>query len=117
MKLVLSTHNVTLTPAIQTHIEQHIEKLENIDRDAVEARVNVEHDHTKAPELQFTCSIRIGVPGRDLFAEDSESDLYAAIDLVTKKIGQQIRKRHNKFKARTHSEAAKTKRKIQEMTD
>ena len=114
MKLVLSTHDVTLTPAIQSHIQEHIDKLDSIDRDAVEARVNVEHDNTKAPELQFTCSIRIGVPGRDLFAEDSESDLYAAIDLATKKIQQQIRKRHNKFKARNHSEAARAKRKIQE---
>jgi len=33
------------------------------------------------------------------FAEHVESDLYAAIDKVTKKIEQQIRKRHNKWKA------------------
>jgi len=49
-----------------------------------------------------------------LFAEDCERDLYAAIDLVTKKIEQQIRKRHNKYKARKHTEAARTKRRRQE---
>ena len=38
-----------------------------------------------------------------------ESDLYAAIDRVTKKIEQQIRKRHNKHKARKHKDAAKFK--------
>ena len=48
------------------------------------------------------------------FAEDFESDLYAAIDLVTKKIEQQIRKRHNKYKARKHTDAARTKRRRQE---
>jgi putative sigma-54 modulation protein len=54
------------------------------------------------------------VPGPDLYAEDAESDLYAAIDLVMKKIEQQIRKRQNKFKARKHTEASSSKRKRQE---
>ncbi len=62
---------------------------------AVDARVTLEHDHTRVPEKQFSCSIRIGVRGPDLFAKDVESDLYAAIDVVMKKIEQQIRKRHN----------------------
>jgi len=53
-------------------------------------------------------------PGPDLFAEDSEADLYAAIDLVTKKIEQQIRKRQNKYKARKHADASRTKRIRQE---
>ena len=57
---------------------------------------------------------RLAVPGPDLFAEDFESDLYAAIDLVTKKSEQQIRKRHNKYKARKHTDAARTKRRRQE---
>ena len=114
MKLILSTHNVTLTQAIEDHIIIRIEKLEHFDRFAINARVTLEHDHTKAPERQFSCSIRLSVPGPDLFAEDCESDLYAAIDLVTKKIEQQIRKRHNKYKARKHTEASTIKRKRQE---
>ena len=43
-----------------------------------------------------------------------ESDLYAAIDRVTKKIEQQIRKRHSKWKARKRKVAARTKLKRQE---
>src|ERR1044072_359802 len=113
MKLILSTHNVTLTKAIEDHILSRIDKLEHFDRFAINARVTLEHDHTKVPERQFCCSMRLSVPGPDLFAEDSESDLYAAIDLVTKKIEQQLRKRHNKFKARNRSEAAAGKRKRQ----
>lgn len=114
MKLILSTHNVTLTKAIEDHILTRIDKLEHLDRFAINARVTLEHDHTKVPEKQFACSLRLAVPGPDLFAEDVESDLYAAIDLVTKKIEQQIRKRHNKYKARKHTEAPSSKRKRQE---
>ena len=114
MKLILSTHNVTLTKAIEDHILARIDKLEHLDRFAINARVTLEHDNTKAADRQFSCSIRLAVPGPDLFAEDCESDLYAAIDLVTKKIEQQIRKRHSKYKARKHTEASRTKRRRQD---
>ena len=113
MNLILSTHNVTLTKAIEDHIINRITKLEHLDRFAINARVTLEHDQTKAPERQFSCSIRLNIPGPDLFAEDVESDLYAAIDLVAKKIEQQIRKRHSKYKARNHTEAAAGKRRRQ----
>ena len=114
MNLILSTHNVTLTKAIEDHIRDRIDKLEHLDRFAIDARVTLEHDHKRMPERAFKCSMRLVVPGPDFFAEDSERDLYAAIDLVTKKIEQQIRKRHSKFKARKHTEAAKSKRRRQE---
>lgn len=114
MNLILSTHNLTLTKAIEGHLLRRLEKLAHFNRYALNARVTLEHDQTKAPERQFSCSIRLTMPGPDLFAEDVESDLYAAIDLVVKKIEQQIRKRHNKFIARKHKQAARTKRTRQE---
>jgi len=114
MNMILSTHNVTLTKAIEEHIFDRVRKLEHLDRFAIDTRVTLEHDKTKAPERQFSCSMRLSVPGPDLFAEDVESDLYAAIDLVSKKIEQQIRKRHNKYKARKHKVASRSKRSRQE---
>ena len=45
--------------------------------------------------------MRIAVSGPDYFAEDWEDDLFKAIDLATKKIEQQIRKRHSKEKAKS----------------
>ena len=109
MKLILSTHNVTLTKAIEDHILGRLTKLDHFDRRAVDARVTLEHDHTSVATKQFSCSIRLSVRGPDLFAEDVESDLYAAIDGVTKKIEQQIRKRQSKLKAKKHKVAAKFK--------
>lgn len=114
MKFILTTHNVTLTKAIEDHVLVRIEKLEHFDRWAVDARVSLEHDNTRKPERQFKCSIRLGVRGPDLYAEDHDLDLYAAIDKVTKKIEQQIRKRHNKNKARKHTDAAASKRRRQD---
>jgi ribosomal subunit interface protein len=109
MKLILSTHNVTLTKALEEHVVKRIQKLDHLDPKAIDARVTLEHDHTRVPEKQFCCSLRLAVRGPDLFAKDVESDLYAAIDRVTKKIEQQIRKLHSKTKAHNHKDAAKLK--------
>ena len=114
MKLILSTHNVTLTKAIEDHILSRLDQLEHLDRFAIDVRVILEHDTTKATGRQFKCSMRLAMPGPDLYAEDCETDLYAAIDLVAKKIEQQIRKRHSKYKARKHTEASNQKRRRQE---
>ncbi len=114
MKFVLSTHNVTYTKALEDHILDKLDKLEHLDRWAVDARVNLEHDNTKVPRKQFKCSIRLGIRGPDLFAEDAQSDLYTAIDLVFKKVEQQLRKRHGRRKASKHGEAALLKRRRQE---
>jgi putative sigma-54 modulation protein len=114
MKLIIIPHNVTLTKAIEDHVVARIDKLDHMDQRIVDARVCLEHDHSKVPEKQFICSLRLSVRGPDLFAKDIESDLYAAIDAVTKKIEQQIRKRHSKHKARKHKVAARGKRTRQE---
>ena len=117
MKLILSTHNVTLTKAIEDHVIARLDKLDHMDQRVLDARVTLEHDHTRVAEKQFSCSIRLGVRGPDLFAKDIESDLYAAIDAVTKKIEQQIRTRHSKIKAKKHKVGARTKRTRQEASE
>jgi putative sigma-54 modulation protein len=109
MKMILSTHNVTLTKAIEDHIIARIEKLDHFDRFVINARVTLERDHLKLPEKQFICSIRLSVPGPDLFAEDAETDLYTAIDVVAKKMEQLLRKRHGKYKARKHALGPRSK--------
>ena len=114
MKLILSTHNVTLTKAIEDHIVAKLDKLDDLGQRIVDARVTLERDHTRVPEKQFSCSVKLAVRGPDLFAEDRESDLYAAMDLVVKKIEQQIRKRHGKRKTVKHKVAARVKRTRQE---
>jgi len=114
MKLIVSPHKITLTKAIEDHLESRIEKIEHLDHYATSTRVTLGHDKTKAAERAFLCSMRVSLPGPDIFAEDVEGDLYAAIDVVAKKVEQQLRKRHNKFKARNHKVVSRTKRSRQE---
>jgi putative sigma-54 modulation protein len=109
MKLILSTHNVTLTKTLEDRVVKKLQQLDHLEGRAVDTRVTLEHDHRRMPEKQFSCSMKLAMRGPDLFAEARESDLYAAIDVVAKKIEQQIRKRHSKTKARKHKDAVKLK--------
>jgi len=113
MKLILSGHNLKITPAIEDHVVDKINKLDHFDSRAIDARVLLEHDTSKPSEKRFKCSVRLAVPGPDLFAEESQGDLYTAIDLVMKKVEQLIRKRQGKYKARKQL-SAKTKKAMQD---
>jgi len=113
MKLILTAHNLKVTQPIEDHVIDRIEKLDHFDPRAIDARVLIEHDTAKPSEKRFKCSVRLAVRGPDLYAEDYEEDLYAAIDLVMKKIEQLIRKRQSKRKATKHTLGAKTKEKLQ----
>ena len=115
MKLVLSAHKVTLTDGLKDHVRQCVEKLEHQDTHALAAFVNLERDHKGIPKNKFNCTMKVTLPGQTIIARDSEDDLYAAIDLVTKKVQAQLRKRHSKFKALNHKVAAMAKREVRTM--
>ena len=112
MKLVLSTHKVSLTTSLREYVRSKIEKLEDQDGYALSAFVNLERDHKGKPQKKYTCTMKVNLPGQSLIARDAENDLYAAVDLATKKIQQQIRKRHNKFKAKNTRLAAAAKKSL-----
>ena len=109
MKLILDFHNIEITESIKDHVSVCVHKLEHMNQRALEARMNLERDHIGLPEKKYKCTLHLYFSGSDMFAEDHESDLYAAIDLVTKKVQQQLRKHHSKIITRHHSGAAKAK--------
>ena len=113
MKLVLSAHKVSLTDGLKDHVRLCIEKLDHQETHALAAFVNLERDHIGHPDTRFACTMKVALPGQNLIARDAEDDLYAAIDLVTKKVQAQLRKRHSKFKARNHKQAAQLKSGLQ----
>ena len=114
MNVIIVPHNVTLTKAIEDHLINRINRMVHLNNYVTNVRATLEHDQKRAPERAFSCAMRLSLPGPDIFAEDVESDLYAAIDLVMKKTEQQLRKRHGKRKTRKHKIAARSKRTRQE---
>jgi ribosomal subunit interface protein len=86
--------NIEVTPAIRKYVESKIQKLEryfNNDLDAT-ANVNLKVYNDKRTKVEVT----IPMKNLTLRAEERNSDMYAAVDLITAKLERQIRKHKTK---------------------
>jgi ribosomal subunit interface protein len=86
--------NIEVTPAIREYLEKKISKLERYFTETLDAKVNV--------NLKFnqdkTAKVEVTIPLQQLVlrAEETNVDMYAAIDLITDKLERQIRKHKTK---------------------
>jgi putative sigma-54 modulation protein len=55
--------------------------------------------------------VHLAVPGPDIHAEESDADLYAAIDLVMDKLARQLRKRKTRLNDKRRTATARIVRK------
>ncbi len=97
MQIHLSPRHLTLTAAIHGHVASKISHLEEIVENILAAHVVLIHDEKRNPSRAFHVKVHLAVPGPDIYAEDAESDLYAAIDKVTSKLARQLRKRKTRI--------------------
>jgi putative sigma-54 modulation protein len=82
-----------LTAGIHEAVAVQMGQLEQLGAEILAAHVVLMANDTVKPKSRFTVKVHLAVSGPDIFAEDSESDLYAAIDLVAAKLARQLRKR------------------------
>lgn len=84
--------NLELTPDVEGYLEEKIGKLEKFCDDLIGVRVDLSKDmHHRKGEV-FRCEVNIHVTRRILRAEESATDLKAAIDIVQEELLRQIEK-------------------------
>jgi ribosomal subunit interface protein len=86
--------NIEVTPAIREYVEKKVAKLERYFSETPEAKVNVNlrFNQDKTSKVEVT----IPMPHLVLRAEETNDDMYAAIDLIVDKLERQIRKHKTK---------------------
>jgi len=94
MKYNVRGENIEVTPAIREYVEKKISKLERYFTEAPDAKVNVNlrFNQDKSSKVEVTIPLQQLV----LRAEETNIDMYAAIDLITDKLERQIRKHKTK---------------------
>jgi putative sigma-54 modulation protein len=100
-----------LTPPMEKHVRQHIEKLPRLDDHIqyLNVTLDVESDRQR-------CEIVTKVHRSDLVAEAVSHDMYESIDDAFSKIERQIRQLHDKIvskRARAAQQAAENNRRPQ----
>ena len=109
MQIHISPRHLRLTAAIHQHAAEKIEHLEQFAEEIIAAHVVLVHDEAAKPEDRYSAKVHLAVPGPDIHAEESNADLYTALDLVTAKLARQLRKRKTR---RTDKSRAKTARSV-----
>jgi putative sigma-54 modulation protein len=96
MQIHLSPRHLTLTGAIHSYVANKLSHFDHQTDRIIGAHVVLMHDESKT-KSSYVVKVHLAMPGKDIHAEDRENDLYAAIDLVMNKLGQQLRKRKTKL--------------------
>ena len=99
MKIIISGKKLELTDGIKTAIEDKLGKLERYLNPETEVKVTVS---AKKSTQKIEVTI-IPISGPIIRAEDSEENLYAAIDIVYDKLKKQIRRYKNKLQDKHQS--------------
>jgi len=95
MQIHLSPRHMPLTAAIHAYVAEKIGHLEDQADNIIAAHVVLLHDEIKT--RSYTVKVHLAMPGPDVYAEDAENDLYAAIDKVIYKLHQLLRKRKTRL--------------------
>lgn len=102
MQLSIYGKSLELTPALRAYVQQRLDKLERFFPGApppAQVALSVQRDRQ-------TVEVTIPFEGMILRAEDSESSMYAAVDLVLDKLERQIEKFKTRELRRHHRHSA-----------
>lgn len=91
MTINISSKQMEVTPAIRTHIEERLAKLEKWQTQLINPHFMI-HKLPNSYEVEAS----MGTPNGDLFAKAQDEDLYKAINEVEHKLEVQLNKQKEK---------------------
>ncbi|MCT4585601.1 MAG: ribosome-associated translation inhibitor RaiA [Peptostreptococcaceae bacterium] len=98
MKMIISGKNIKVTDGLRASVEEKLSRLEKFFIKETEFKIVLSTEKN----LQ-RIEVSIPISGGLIRAEDSEEDLYNAIDKVVEKLSKQLRKHKTKLKRKGNS--------------
>lgn len=102
MNLHMTGHHLEITPALRDYVTSKL------------TRINRHFDHVidvnmimSVEKLNQKVEANVHLSGKDIFAESTDTDMYAAIDFLVDKLDRQIIKHKEKFQGNKHGSALK----------
>ncbi len=101
MNLQISGHHIEVTPALRDYVDAKLDPvIRHFDKvTGVSVVLSVE-------KLQQKAEVTVHVPGKDMHAEETADDLYAAIDIMFDKLDRQVQKYKQKVQDHHRGEKA-----------
>jgi len=93
MNLTVTGHHLDITDSLRHYVTSKMDRIERHSDDVIDIHVVL----TVEKQRQMA-EATVNVKGAKLFADTSEEDMYAAIDLLTDKLDRQLIKHKEKVK-------------------
>ena len=92
MELNIRGNHLEITPSLRTYVEEKIGSLAHYGGGLIRIEVELTYDVSGREANSFHADARIELPGPDLRAEVSASEMHAAIDILQNKLKSQLLK-------------------------
>jgi putative sigma-54 modulation protein len=102
MNLTISGHHLEVTPALRGYVTSKLDRITRHFDQVVDVKVLLTVDNMKEKQLRQRAECNVHVKGRDLFAESSHADLYAAVDDLADKLDRQVGRYKDKTQDHHH---------------
>jgi putative sigma-54 modulation protein len=103
MNLTITGHHLDVTSAIRGYVEEKMGRVSRHFDQVIDISVILSVD-----KLQQKAEANVHLPGKDINVESIDSDLYAALDILTDKLDRQILK-HKEKTGNVHRESGGVK--------
>ena len=87
MNLQISGHHLEVSPAIREYVSQKLQKVTRHFDHVIDIHVVL-----SVEKLNQKAEVTLHVPGKDIFVESIDPNLYAAVDDLTDKLDRQVQK-------------------------
>ena len=94
MQINISGHHLDITEAIKDYVTSKIERLSNH-----HDRITSTHVILSVDKLEQKAEATMHVSGKDIFADATDTNLYAAIDALALKLDRQLIKHKEKMQS------------------
>lgn len=108
MNLTISGHHLEITPALHTYVTTKLDRISRHFDQVVDIKVLLTVDNMKEKDHRQKAECNIHVKGRDIFAQSSHADLYAAVDDLADKLDRQVLRHKTKVQEHHHETAKRT---------
>lgn len=102
MNMTISGHHLEVTPALRGYVTSKLDRITRHFDKVVDVKVLLTVDNMKEKDFRQRAECNVHVKGRDIFAESSHADLYAAVDELTDKLDRQVARYKTKTQDHHH---------------
>ena len=105
MNLTISGHHLEVTTALREYVLTKLERITRHFDQVVDITVLLSVEKLKEKERRQKAEVTVHVKGKDIFAEQTDEDLYAAIDQLMDKLDRQVCRHKDKVQDHHHASA------------